>query len=411
MILPCADADAKNARAVIGSLCHCRTLVQYFLLNPILPFFAMPGTPSKKMKQSRLPFQALGAAAQKRKLATDTEQPCKQPRPDQANLGQGTFRPFELKAGMTLAPAVPAGIKERFDQPRLDELLHQGQLDVASLRRGLQRRGPLSCRRRRLPEQGPRAKLLQFCENVRPAYWGTWRRRSRTVSGRRPWAKDQELDYEVDSEAEWDDEEPGESLSGSEPESEQDDYEVDHELFVPHGYLSEDEEEGGGPSKEALEARQLELQAELKEGGAVGPRRLQPLLLVADRDPAAAQLLVRFAAVRLRPGPLRPSWQEETLPDDALQLLGRLVHGRACCSQEQLVRQFQAQWAGAPVGRKVLLSALHSLAPERGRANRWRLPAPSLQRLGIPPRPSGPLDRLWNRERSSPTAQVESGHS
>lgn len=69
----------------------------------------------------------------------------------------------------------------------------------------------------------------------------------------------------------------------------------------------------------------------------------------------------------------------------ALQLLGRLVHGRACCSQGELVRQFQSKWEGAPVARRQLLDALQALGPERPRGgNCWRLPAPSLQRLGMP---------------------------
>lgn len=35
-----------------------------------------------------------------------------------------------------------------------------------------------------------RAKLLYFCDNRRPAYWGTWSKKSVAVSGRRPFAKD-----------------------------------------------------------------------------------------------------------------------------------------------------------------------------------------------------------------------------
>lgn len=361
---------------------------------------AMPCTPTKKMKQSRLPFQALAGSAQKRKAAADQEPVCKQPRPDQPNPGQGTFRPFELKAGMTLAPAVPVDVRQRFDHSLMDRFL-QSQ---CSAEVHFNPRGEQWHRYVREPRSAPRAKLLQFCENVRPAYWGTWRRRSRTVSGRNPWAKDQTLDYEVDSEAEWD-EEPGESLSGSEPESEPDDYEVDNEVFVPHGYLSEDEEEGGGPSAAALQVRQLELQDELRESGPKGPR-LQPLV-VSGPD---VGLLARFAAVRLKPGPLRPSWQEENLPNDALQLLARLVHGRACCSQGELVRQFQSKWEGAPVPRRQLLDALQALGPERPRGgNCWRLPAPSLLRLGMPlSRPAGPLDRLWSRETGSQATAVES---
>ncbi|MEQ2206737.1 hypothetical protein XENOCAPTIV_002269 [Xenoophorus captivus] len=60
-------------------------------------------------------------------------------------------------------------------------------------------------------------KLLQFHENYRPAYWGTWRKKSSHISPRCPLRQDKDLlDYEVDSDEEWEEEEPGESLSHSE---------------------------------------------------------------------------------------------------------------------------------------------------------------------------------------------------
>lgn len=50
------------------------------------------------------------------------------------------------------------------------------------------------------------------------------------------------FEYEIDSDDEWVDEEPGESLGGSEDDLEsEDDYEVDNDMFVPHGYLSDEE--------------------------------------------------------------------------------------------------------------------------------------------------------------------------
>lgn len=50
------------------------------------------------------------------------------------------------------------------------------------------------------------------------------------------------FDYEVDSDDEWEEEEPGESLNGSEDEKESvDDYDIDNEFFVPHGHLSDEE--------------------------------------------------------------------------------------------------------------------------------------------------------------------------
>lgn len=53
------------------------------------------------------------------------------------------------------------------------------------------------------------------------------------------------FDYEVDSDDEWEEEEPGESLHGSDDEKEsEDEYEVDNEFFVPHGYLSDEENIG-----------------------------------------------------------------------------------------------------------------------------------------------------------------------
>ena len=34
-------------------------------------------------------------------------------------------------------------------------------------------------------------KLLQFCENYRPPYYGTWRKRSKVISARNPVKKDE----------------------------------------------------------------------------------------------------------------------------------------------------------------------------------------------------------------------------
>jgi chromatin assembly factor 1 subunit A len=52
------------------------------------------------------------------------------------------------------------------------------------------------------------------------------------------------FDYDVDSDDEWEDEEENaESLKGDSDEDKEseDDYEIDNEFFVPHGYLSDGE--------------------------------------------------------------------------------------------------------------------------------------------------------------------------
>ncbi|MBW0516506.1 hypothetical protein O181_056221 [Austropuccinia psidii MF-1] len=60
-------------------------------------------------------------------------------------------------------------------------------------------------------------KFLRFHEDVRPGYIGTWCKTSRLVSGRTPFGKDTcLLDYDYDSEVEWNEEDgEGEDLGGS----------------------------------------------------------------------------------------------------------------------------------------------------------------------------------------------------
>lgn len=106
-----------------------------------------------------------------------------------------------------------------------------------------------------------RAKLLQFHEDVRPPYFGTWQKKSKHISGRSPFNLDNDLlDYDVDSEAEWDIGGPGESLKGDDSEDEDqagDDYEIDMKTFVPHGYVSNDEMDENSDSEQNTSKNQL----------------------------------------------------------------------------------------------------------------------------------------------------------
>ena len=53
--------------------------------------------------------------------------------------------------------------------------------------------------------------MLQFCENERPAYFGTFSKQSTFVGPRRPFGKDETiLQYEYDSDEDWEEEEQGE---------------------------------------------------------------------------------------------------------------------------------------------------------------------------------------------------------
>ncbi|XP_030472285.1 chromatin assembly factor 1 subunit FAS1 [Syzygium oleosum] len=95
-----------------------------------------------------------------------------------------------------------------------------------------------------------RKQLLQFDKSHRPAFYGIWPAKSETVGSRHPFRKDPELDYDVDSDEEWEEEDPGESLSDCDKDDEEsldegcskvDEDESEDEFFVPDGYLSENE--------------------------------------------------------------------------------------------------------------------------------------------------------------------------
>ncbi|TMW55769.1 hypothetical protein Poli38472_010651 [Pythium oligandrum] len=95
-------------------------------------------------------------------------------------------------------------------------------------------------------------KLLQFHENYRPAYYGTFSKRSRIFRrGRRPFAQFRQFDYSVDTDEEWEEEEPGESLSGAESEDGEDE---DDQLDYGDDWLAYEDEieyvDGEGGDKE-----------------------------------------------------------------------------------------------------------------------------------------------------------------
>lgn len=109
--------------------------------------------------------------------------------------------------------------------------------------------------------------FLQFAENIRPAFFGRRPFIPSSVSFCNPLAKESTIDYDVESELEWDEGGPGESLSGDEEEEEKDDYEIDNEFFVPHGYLSDDEEanEGFPPNEQTEDGEHEKQRSMLKE--------------------------------------------------------------------------------------------------------------------------------------------------
>ncbi|CAI8014057.1 Chromatin assembly factor 1 subunit A [Geodia barretti] len=230
----------------------------------------------------------------------------------------------------------------------------------------------------------PQMKLLQFHSNVRPPYFGSWRKKSEVVSGRAPFRMDKSvLDYEFDSDDEWEEEEPGESVSsaseGEESGGEESGGEEEGEdgFFVPHGYLSEDEgersesEEGGGlpgTQMDKVQAKARAWEAEFQrtchpkkpvcigcvwvmgEGeGGEGRREDQVFLsklsaLVLTESPVRVEPLTPVTTI---PTETHASSVTDNLkrpvPEEAMPDLIRLVH-QSTAGLGKLVKMFQAHW-------------------------------------------------------------------
>ncbi|CAK9809622.1 Chromatin assembly factor 1 subunit A-A, partial [Anthophora quadrimaculata] len=249
------------------------------------------------------------------------------------------FMPFEVKADMKVAPVCRRILSEQ-DKLSLDETCNEGNRpksdlylseikDKKIIPRKSSRTWPLeakdeviildeendgSCNivNQDVSIEKRRPKLLQFCENQRPPYWGTWRKRSGNIHPRKPFSKDsvslkfllhtfltpclttldassingsnvpvlvyeqlcilivstEWFNYEVDSDDEWEEEEPGESLHGSDDEKDEEnpddnEYDVDNEFMVPHGYLSDEEVRADEEDQETMtpETQKFKLKA------------------------------------------------------------------------------------------------------------------------------------------------------
>ncbi|EQB77622.1 chromatin assembly factor 1 subunit A-like protein [Camelus ferus] len=336
----------------------------------------------KKEEEKRLREEEKRIKAEKAEITRFFQKP-KTPQAPKTLAGScGKFAPFEIKEHMVLAPRC----RTPFDQDlcdRLDHLLQQQSSEFSFLK-DLKGRRPLSdmvivesSKVDGVPERRKfgRMKLLQFSENHRPAYWGTWNKKTTVIHPKDPWAQDRDLlDYEVDSDEEWEEEEPGESLSHSEGDDDDDvaeDEDEDDGFFVPHGYLSEDE----GVTEECADPENHKVRQKLKakewdEFLAKGKRFrvLQPVKIgcvwAADRDGGAdLKVLQQFTACLLETvpseeEPMPKASKRERRDQQILAQLLPLLHGNVNGSKV-IIREFQE------CCRRGLLSK-DAGSPERG---------------------------------------------
>ncbi|KAL3323658.1 hypothetical protein AABB24_038025 [Solanum stoloniferum] len=130
-----------------------------------------------------------------------------------------------------------------------------------------------------------RRQLLQFDKCHRPAFYGVWPKKSQVVGARHPLAMDPDLDYEVDSDEEWEEEEPGESLSDCDKDDNEcleeecsrgeDEDESEDGFLVPDGYLSDEE----GVQVDKVESHDAEGSKILSSSAQEGPSEEFAVLL------------------------------------------------------------------------------------------------------------------------------------
>ncbi|XP_012411650.1 chromatin assembly factor 1 subunit A [Trichechus manatus latirostris] len=336
----------------------------------------------KKEEEKRLKEEEKRIKAEKAEITRFFQKP-KTPQAPKTLAGScGKFAPFEIKEHMVLAPLCRTAFHQDLcDQ--LDQLLQQQSGSFSFLqdlkgRRPLQSGPTIVCNRNAdifnsdvvivesgkadgVPERKAlgRMKLLQFSENHRPAYWGTWNKKTAVIRPRNPWAQDRKLlDYEVDSDDEWEEEEPGESLSHSEGDDDDEvgeDEDEDDGFFVPHGYLSEDE----GVTEECADPENHKVRQKLKakewdELLAKGKRFrvLQPVKIgcvwAAERDGCAGadlKVLQQFTACLLDTAPPEEEQtpkasRREKRDQEILAQLLPLLHGNVNGSKV-IIREFQ----------------------------------------------------------------------
>ncbi|XP_050951276.1 chromatin assembly factor 1 subunit A [Labeo rohita] len=325
----------------------------------------------KKEEEKRLKEQKERIKAEKAEITRFLQKPKTQLAPKTLAAACGKFAPFEIKANMSLAPLTRVQCEDAVLE-ELDRYLAQPDSTLNGLKdwTGHKPRssGPTRPSRTAVSDcvvitdsqkadgvpdrhRYGRMKLLQFHDNYRPAYWGTWCKKSTHISPRCPLRLDKELlDYEVDSDEEWEEEEPGESLSHSEGDDDDeggDDDDDDDGFFVPHGYLSEGEgaleedEEGGDPEKQKVRQRikAREWETELMSKGKVKVLEAVVRGCLWEGDEPALELLQQYAICMLEPLPKDdPCTPEQDLSrqqrnEKLLSQLLPLLHGNVNSSK------------------------------------------------------------------------------
>lgn len=274
-----------------------------------------------------------------------------------------------------------------------------------------------------------KCKFLSFKEDVRPPYYGTCRKTSTIITGRKPFLQDTAvLDYDVDSEAEWEegDDEIGEDLVDDDPEKDDDGDDV-------MGAGCDDEDDGwlaGEVDDELDDETKLLRQKQLGGDGdgdaaqalkvcviapAYGGRPLTKNLVTPDKiegySPAEAMaVLERLTAVTISSYPLFldvfPPSEEALLDgsataaqgnnsstekstgmpsDDNMRIFARFVHNCTLNSKDKIVDSLLLEHKTVTCSRSQAIRVLDSIAEKKKKPTGtvWEVKKEVLDSLGL----------------------------
>lgn len=277
-----------------------------------------------------------------------------------------------------------------------------------------------------------RNKFLKFTEDCRPAYHGTWSKHSSNGKrlGRNPFLRDGSLDYDVDSEGEWEegDDDPGEDVENDAGDGEDDksqDDEGDTRVYnYQDGWLAQDDEigddaemddetkqlfistrkqkdvslvpvcivspaDGGIPIMDDEGSADLELYASKIEGfpaqEAVSLIRAHIGLVLAETDiylDAFPPVLVdeQEGAKESTPAQtIEPS-------DDAMKIIARFVHHSTLVSKSMVVEELRATHPTVTASRTQAHRVLDAIAEKKRHPKNgvyWEVKQSVVDKLGL----------------------------
>ena len=256
-------------------------------------------------------------------------------------------------------------------------------------------------------------KFLGFHEDDRPPYHGTWSKRSTLVTGRRPLGKDTEyLDYDVDSEAEWEQvDEDGEDCDKSEGEEEELPNDDDNDSWL----AAEDELDGlDDEDQETRELRKKKLLSDSTisaKACVIAPRmggishELSENALASTVEgfnpQDAMDLLASHATRALVPSVVvcldafppvvredqEPKAQSQKMSSEGQILMAKFIHNSTINSKEKIITELLNAHPTVSSSRAQAMRELEVTAEKRRLPNGggvvWEVKAEHLEALGL----------------------------